>query len=308
MTNKKFAAFIVTYNRPDILMDTIEKCLNQTMPPEKLLIVDNNDNEDTKNKLAQLYPNAAHIMVGHNSGFAGGGKIGLETLAKEGYEWILWADDNDPPYTEDTFEKLLQLAETYGAACGQVGVVGHKLNRRTGLLIRTTNEELQNNEYLEVDTIGGGMIKIIRGASVLKGIVPEPKLFFGFEDLDHDLSQQRAGYKIVVHSGLFLDLRKKWNRMTVKRARISKKDESVLWRDYYSIRNSLFVMAKNRYYTAFFSILFVSIGKSLLNYKHGFRYGTLVTRNTCRAIRDYGLSRWYVRYLPGKPTSKPKKK
>ena len=63
MTNKKFAAFIVTYNRPDILMDTIQKCLNQTRPPEKLLIVDNNDNEDTKNKLAELYPNAAHIMA-----------------------------------------------------------------------------------------------------------------------------------------------------------------------------------------------------------------------------------------------------
>lgn len=307
MTNKKFAAFIVTYNRPDILMDTIEKCLNQTRPPEKLLIVDNNDNDDTKNNLAQLYPDAAHLKVGHNSGFAGGGKLGLEALAKEGYEWILWADDNDPPYTEDTFEKLLQLAERYGPACGQVGVVGHKLNRRTGLLIRTTNEELEKSEYLEVDTIGGGMIKIIRGASVLKGIVPEPKLFFGFEDLDHDLSQQRAGYKIVVHSRLFLDLRKKWNRMNVKHTRIKKKDEGVLWRDYYSIRNSLFVMVKNRYYTAFFSILFVSIGKSLLNYKHGFRYGTLVTRNTYRAIRDYGLGRWYVRYLPGKPASKPKR-
>jgi len=307
MSDKKFAAFIVTFNRPDILMDTIQKILDQTRPPEKLLIVDNNDNDDTKNKLAQLYPGVAHIMVGHNSGFAGGGKIGLETLAKEGYEWILWADDNDPPYTEDTLEKLLLLAGSYGDKCGQVGVVGHKINRRTGLLIRTTNEELQKGEYLEVDTIGGGMIKIIRGASVLKGIVPEPKLFFGFEDLDHDLSQQRAGYKIVVHSGLFLDLRKKWNRMTVKRARISKKDESVLWRDYYSIRNSLFVMVKNRYYTAFFSLLFVSIGKSLLNYKHGFRYGTLVTRNTYRAIRDYGLSRWYVRYLPGKPIQTEKK-
>lgn len=276
-------------------MDTIEKCLDQTRPPDKLLIVDNNDNDLTKNKLAQLYPNVEHLKVGHNSGFAGGGNIGLETLAKEGYEWILWADDNDPPYTNDTFEKLLQLADSYEGNCGQVGVVGHKINTRTGLLRRTTNEELEKGEYLEVDTIGGGMIKVIKGESVLKGIKPTPKLFFGFEDLDHDLQQKKAGYKILVHSGLFLDLRRKWNRMTVNRPPIQKKDESVLWRDYYSIRNSLFVMAKNRYYTAFWSILFISIGKSLLNYKHGFRYGTLVTKNTCKAIRDYGLNRWYKR-------------
>lgn len=307
MSEKKFAAFIVTYNRPDILMDTIQKMLDQTRPPDKLLIVDNNDNYDTKNKLAQLYPNAAHIMVGHNSGFAGGGNIGLEALAKEGYEWILWADDNDPPYTTDTFEKLLNLADSYEGNCGQVGVVGHKINTRTGLLRRTTNEELEKGEYLEVDTIGGGMIKVIKGESVLKGIKPTPKLFFGFEDLDHDLQQKKAGYKILVHSGLFLDLRRKWNRMSVDRPAILKKDEGVLWRDYYSIRNSLCVMAKNRYYSAFLSILFISIGKSLLNYKHGFRYGSLVTRNTYRAIRDYGIGRWYVRYLPGKPTATPKR-
>ncbi|MBO9198834.1 MULTISPECIES: glycosyltransferase [Niastella] len=296
MSNKTFAAFIVTYNRPDILMDTIQKILDQTRPPEKLLIVDNNDNDDTKNKLAQLYPDVAHVKVGHNSGFAGGGKIGLQTLANEGYKWVLWADDNDPPYTKDTLEKLLQLGESYPGNCGQVGVVGHKINRRTGLVIRTTNDELEKGEYLEVDTIGGGMIKVIKGESVLNGVVPDPKLWFGFEDLDHDLSQQRAGYKILVHSGLFLDLRKKWNRLNIKKTTtVRKKDESVLWRDYYSIRNSLRVMVKNGYYLAFVSILFVSIAKTLVSYKYGFRYGRLVTKTTFKAVRDYGLSRWYKR-------------
>lgn len=307
MSDKKFAAFIVTFNRPDILMDTIQKMLDQTRPPDKLLIVDNNDNDDTKNAAAKLYPQVAHLKVGHNSGFAGGGNIGLETLAKEGYEWILWADDNDPPYTTDTFEKLLNLADSAEGNVGQVGVVGHRINTRTGLLRRTTNEELEKGEYHEVDTIGGGMIKIIKGESVLKGIKPSAKLFFGFEDLDHDLQQKRAGYKILVHSGLFLDLRRKWNRMSVDRPAILKKNEGVLWRDYYSIRNSLGVMAKNRYYSAFWSIMLVSIGKTLLNYKHGFRYGALVTRNTYRAIRDYSLGRWYVRYLPGGPV-KPQKR
>jgi glycosyltransferase involved in cell wall biosynthesis len=295
MNNKKFAAFIVTYNRPEILMDTIQKCLDQTRPPDKLMIVDNNDNDETKNKAAQLYPNVAHLKVGHNSGFAGGGKAGLEALAKEGYEWILWADDNDPPYTGDTFEKLLKLAESYGDKCGQVGVVGHKINKRTGLVIRTTNEELEKGEYLEVDTIGGGMIKIIRGESVLKGVVPDAKLFFGFEDLDHDLKQKKAGYKIIVHTGLFLDLRKKWNRLNYKRTTVRKKDESVLWRDYYSIRNSLCVMTRNRYYSAVCSIFAVSLAKSMMSYKHGLRYGTLVTRTTLKAWRDYTFNRFYKR-------------
>jgi GT2 family glycosyltransferase len=293
MNNKKFAAFVVTFRRPDVLMDTIKEILSQTRPPDKILVVDNNDNDDTKNKLAETYPDVAHIKVGYNAGYAGGGKIGLEALAKEGYEWIFWGDDNDPPHMRDTFEQLLQLADSYKGNCGQVGVVGHRLNKFTGILKRTTNEELKQCEYVKVDTIGGGMIKIISGKSILDGVVPEAKLFFGFEDLDFDLAQKAAGYDVVVHSGLFLALREKWNRMQVKRVITKKKDERVLWRDYYSIRNLLFIMRKNRHYAAFFSVLFVSFFKSVLSYKHGFRYGTLVMKNTCKAIRDYSLSRYY---------------
>jgi hypothetical protein len=161
-------------------------------------------------------------------------------------------------------------------------MVGSRFNRNTGLLQRITTDELRKTDYIEVDTIGGGQCKIVNGKSILKGIVTEEKLFFGFEDLDFDLSQKEAGYKILVHSGL---------PNTIAR----KKAESVLWRDYYSIRNALFIMKKHRLPLAWLSFLTVSFGKSLLSYKHGLRYGTLVTRNTCKAVRDYSLSRYYKR-------------
>jgi GT2 family glycosyltransferase len=295
MSNKKFAAFVVTFNRAEILMDTINKIMTQTLPPEKLLIIDNGDTDETKKKLDELYPAVAYHRMGYNAGPAGGDKVALEILAKEGYEWIFWGDDNDPPPTADTFEKLVNLAESYNGKCGQVGMVGSRFNKWTGLLGRFTNEELRNNAYIEVDTIGGGQCKIVSGKCILNGILPEEKLFFGFEDLDFDLSQKEAGYRILVHSDLFLGCRERWNRMAVSNTVVRKKDERVLWRDYYSIRNALFIMKKHRHYLAFLSILAVSFGKSLLSYKHGLRYGTLVTRNTCKAVRDYGLNRYYKR-------------
>ena len=295
MSKKKFAAFVVTFNRAEILMDTINKIMTQTLPPEKLLIIDNGDTDETKKKLDELYPQVAYHRMGYNAGPAGGDKVALEMLAKEGYEWIFWGDDNDPPPTPDTFEKLVNLAESYNGNCGQVGMVGSRFNKYTGLLGRFTNEELRKNAYIEVDTIGGGQCKIVSGKCILKGILPEEKLFFGFEDLDFDLSQKEAGYSILVHSDLFLGCRERWNRLQVNSTVARKKDERVLWRDYYSIRNALFIMKKHRHYLAFLSILAVSFGKSLLSYKHGLRYGTLVTRNTCKAVRDYGLNRWYKR-------------
>jgi GT2 family glycosyltransferase len=292
MSTKKFAAFVVTFNRAEILMDTIHKILTQTLPPEKLLVVDNGATDETKKKLDELYPEVAYIRMGYNAGPAGGDKVGLEILSKEGYQWIFWGDDNDPPPTPDTCEKLVALAESYGDRCGQVGMVGSRFNKYTGLLQRTSNEELRKKAYIEVDTIGGGQCKIVSGQSILNGILPEAKLFFGFEDLDFDLSQKEAGYKILVHSDLFLGCRERWNRLQVPHTVARKKDEKVLWRDYYSIRNALFIMKKHRHYLAFLSILVVSFGKSFLSYKHGLRYGTLVTKNTCKAVRDYGLSRF----------------
>ncbi|THU34085.1 glycosyltransferase [Niastella caeni] len=293
MSTKKFAAFVVTFNRAEILMDTIHKIFTQTVPPEKLLVVDNGTTDETKKKLDELYPEVAYIKMGYNAGPAGGDKVGLEILANEGYEWIFWGDDNDPPPTQDTFEKLLLLAEANKNNCGQVGMVGSRFNKLTGLLQRASNEELRENAYIEVDTIGGGQCKIVNAKSILNGVLPEAKLFFGFEDLDFDLSQKKAGYRILVHSDLFLNCRERWDRLNVPNKVARKKDERVLWRDYYSIRNALFIMKKHRHYLAFLSILMVSFGKSILSFKHGFRYGTLVTKNTCKAVRDYGLSRYY---------------
>jgi GT2 family glycosyltransferase len=292
MSTKKFAAFIVTFNRAEILMDTIHKIVTQTLPPEKILVIDNGSTDETKKKLEELYPEVEYFRMGYNAGPAGGDKVALEILAKEGYEWIFWGDDNDPPPTPDTFEKLVQLADSYDGNCGQVGMVGSRFNKLTGLLQRASNEELRKNKYIEVDTIGGGQCKIVSAKSILNGILPEAKLFFGFEDLDFDLSQKEAGYHILVHSDLFLGCRERWNRLNVHHSVASKKDERVLWRDYYSIRNALFIMKKHRHYLAFLNILVGSFAKSLLSYKHGFRYGTLVTKNTCKAVRDYGLGRY----------------
>lgn len=296
MSNKRFAAFVVTFNRAEILMDTIHKILTQTLPPEKVLVIDNGSTDETKKKLDELYPQVEYFRMGYNAGPAGGDKVGLEMLAKEGYKWIFWGDDNDPPPTSDTCEKLVTLAESYGDTCGQVGMVGCRFNKYTGLLERITTEELREKKpFIEVDTIGGGQCKIVNGKSILKGIVTEEKLFFGFEDLDFDLSQKEAGYKLLVHSGLFLGCRERYNRFEVDRPVARKKDEGVLWRDYYSIRNALFIMKKHRLPFAWLSFLAVSVGKSLLSYKHGLRYGSLVTRNTCKAVRDYSLSRYYKR-------------
>jgi GT2 family glycosyltransferase len=294
---KRIAAFIITFERPDTLIETIKCLFNQTLPPEKILIVDNSISNKTEAALTNFDSRVSYHRVGYNSGPAGGARIGLDILAKEGYKWIFWGDDDDPPPTLECLDQLISLAESYQGKCGQVGLVGHRFNKFTGTFIRTENDELYKGTYVEVDSIGGGMCKVINSEIVNNGVLPEEKLFFGFEDLDFDLATKKAGYNIIAHSQLFLFCRQRANRMNYKHTINRRKDESRIWRDYYSIRNQLFIMKKNKLYTAFLSNVAIAVIKSVLSYKYGMRYGNLTTKITMKAFRDYTSGKYYKREL-----------
>src|SRR5690349_18373259 len=91
----RFAGFIMTYERPGIILDTIGRVLAQTRPPEKLLIVDNSESSETKKLIEHLNDNRIqYFAVGYNAGPAGAAKIGLQKLAEGGFDWIYWGDDD----------------------------------------------------------------------------------------------------------------------------------------------------------------------------------------------------------------------
>lgn len=293
MSGKKLAAFIMTYERPETLVDTIQKILSQTLSPDKILVVDNSASDTTRLRIEGLHPRVFYHKMGYNAGPAGAAKAGLNILVKEGYQWVFWGDDDDPPPTPDCFEKLIALGENYQGRCGQVGMVGHRFNKITGLFRRTRNDELFNTEFIHVDSVGGGQCKIVNSQVVLNGVSPDEKIFFGFEELDFDLALKKAGYDTLVHSSLFLGCRERHNRMNFKKQVGSRKKTNAMWRDYYSIRNMLYILAKNRLYLAFLSALCMAFGKSLISYKHGIKYGSQVTRITFRAIKDFAFGRYY---------------
>ena len=103
-TIRNYAAFIMTYRRPEILQDTINKLLNQTSPPQKILIIDN-DPLKSAYTIAEnnIHKNVDYLAVGYNSGPAGAAKRGLEVLSAKGFSWVAWIDDDNPPIFENIF-------------------------------------------------------------------------------------------------------------------------------------------------------------------------------------------------------------
>lgn len=274
MNTIKFAGFIMTYERAETLIETIEILFKQTVTLEKILIVDNSSSYDTQQRIASLNnPKVVYHRVGYNSGPSGAAEIGLRILASEGFDWIYWGDDDDPPLFDDTFEILLKTALSNNK-CGCVGNVGQYFNRKNGLMVRVLNAELEGKGTIEVDNIAGGMCKIVNAAVCTKAnVFPDKTLFYGFEELDFDLRLQQAGYVLLVDKELYKRHRVYWNRTDVTIKKGQKKEENRLRRDYYSTRNSLIIIKKHKLFSAFFFTILRSFYKIIIGFKFGLKYG-----------------------------------
>lgn len=270
--------FIITYNRPKEVCDTIRIVFEQSTPPEFLWIIDNSEGLETDAAIASLLdPRVKYYRMGYNAGPAGAAAIGLELCAKDGAEWIYWGDDNDPPEFQDTFERLLSIRND-DHYCGVLGAVGHFFDHKKGEIKRIQSRLLEKKKSLSVESIAGGMSMLVNQTVVKAQIFPDPDLFFGFEELDFCLKAKRKGFTLSVHCGLFLELREKHKRIDFKRPHYQKKGN--LAREYYSLRNLLYIAdlltldtMKNRL-----------VKKGLAKMFYGYRYGPIYGFKNMRFI------------------------
>lgn len=270
-----YSLFIITRNRPSILKNTIEEIFNQTLPPKSILIVDNSDNEATQ--LMYEKANDSRLQyhrVGYNSGPAGGAKIGMNILFAQGYEWVVWGDDDDPPKFNDIIEKLFSIIPKIDInTIGVLGCVGTRLNLSNGLTIRVPDKDLRG--LLEVDCVSGGMFPLIHKNVYNNNVFSDPNLFFSFEDLDFCLAVKRAKLKIIVSAEQIYRHRLLHGRLgLVKKYKVKSIDS--LWREYYSTRNIIHILLrKEKAFSAVAYITLRTVLKMSYLFRFGFKYGKL---------------------------------
>ena len=111
-----YVSVIVTFNRKKLLNQAIESLLNQTLLPQKVIVIDSNSTDGTQEMITKLYSNNSLVKYCHlsqNNGGSAGFYAGLqEALKEEKADWISLSDD-DAIYAEDYFEKLAQAHLTF---------------------------------------------------------------------------------------------------------------------------------------------------------------------------------------------------
>jgi GT2 family glycosyltransferase len=274
----RYAAFIITYKRTSILRETISALCNQTLPPEKILLIDNDPEQSAKQIISNDYAvSLSYYSAGMNSGPAGGAYWGLKRLFEEGWDWVLWVDDDDPPSAHNQLETICRLTEQASIAgkVGMVGAAGVLFDRSQWLIHRIPDSNLKG--ILEVDMIAGNQFPMVHRLVYEAGILPNPDLFFGFEDLDFGIRLRNAGFRILVDGCELKRLRHRFNKFGNEKSRGQQKSIKHLWREYYSIRTLNLMLNSRRYNIVWFRFLSRCLLKVVVGFRYGWTYGKMQT-------------------------------
>ncbi len=107
----KVAAAVLTYNRPVQLEQCLEGLLEQTRPLDKIIIIDNHSDDDTRKTLAArgylTHPKISYNKLAVNVGSAGGFAAALKMGIEENVDWV-WTMDDDAVPEPNAMAELLE--------------------------------------------------------------------------------------------------------------------------------------------------------------------------------------------------------
>lgn len=110
----KVAAVVVTYNREELLAQTLAGLEKQSRPVDHILVINNASTDGTKEMLDNYDFKVDHTVkhLNTNTGGAGGFSIGIETAYAMGYD-AFWIMDDDTVPQKDALKFLVSDSDEY---------------------------------------------------------------------------------------------------------------------------------------------------------------------------------------------------
>lgn len=295
----RYSVVIVTFNRLNLLKECINNALNQSISPEKVIVVNNASTDGTKEFLDEYQKNESRLLVHHeqeNIGGSGGFHDALKPFMENDSDWVMIIDD-DAILNPDCIEVLKNHIDKYQTRACATSVVTD--GQYTTFHRRDFNDAQDVNDYKKeaFDIDLASFCGLFLHREIIKEIgLPEKDYFIWYDDTEYcyRISQYT---KITVVPNAILD------HKTV----LPKPAEgfSLGWKDYYGIRNSIHMLKKHKDYESLKKRLHYILIVWLRCLKRGKKFS--IERKMCtKAIID-GFSGKLGKnelYLPGKPLGK----
>lgn len=192
--DKKILAVVVTYNRLELLKETVEALLVQPVYCD-ILIVNNNSTDGTKDYLETKYINNSRILVNNlpeNIGGAGGFNHGMRWGVENKYEYI-WVMDDDCIVQHDTLNALLEADHLLGGPdnYGFLSSCAFWIDGRACIM---NKQKIAKDFYLHLDLMAKGIVSItqatfvsllIPAVTVIKYGLPIKDFFIWGDDIEY---------------------------------------------------------------------------------------------------------------------------
>ena len=264
-----FAAVIVTYNRKELLGVNIHMLLRQTLPFDKIFIVDNCSTDGTYEYLEEQgwmsEQRFVYTKTEVNIGGAGGFYIGMKLAFEEGADYIVLMDDDGVAASSETFEKLFRAAEVIheenpllfvNSLVQQGDMLSFKMGNK--YTVKEALAEAQNG-LLE------GEANPFNGTLVSRELVekigyPNAAFFIKGDEVNYKQRAFAAGARVVtVVESRYVHPRPNTYERVVLGNKVPFFVEAP-WKEYYAARNFTWMYKQQRQYKAIaFELVFVKI-------------------------------------------------
>jgi GT2 family glycosyltransferase len=247
---------IVTYNRLDTLLKSIEAHIADGISESNILIVDNASSDQTVEVVKQQYPFIQFILNKDNLGSAGGFSICMQYAVDHGYDYVwLYNDDSRPKngsYNNmiDAVGKLLKADARFRilkmglARNGLVDLTYWKYNRYRRK-VHISNEPVKT----DLVSFDGCLIDI----NLIKKIgTCKPEYFMGIYEIEFCLRARDFGYNIYTLPLGLIDDEKKGSA-----------GGAPYWRMYYVTRNHLRLALQRKSLRILIDFIYLELKKTI---------------------------------------------
>ncbi len=199
---------ILNYRGYEDTCECIESLLCIEYNNYRLLVIDNNSEDGSYEKLQQRYPDIEHIQTGKNLGYAGGNNVGIMYALEKEAQYI--AILNNDIRVESNFLNIMihemeenrKIAISGPTVCEwnsdvvqSAGAMVNLYTAESKLLNSGKNYSEINSKKIICDYVSGACI-IVR-ASLLNVIGKIPEIYFLFyEETEWCIQTARKGYEI----------------------------------------------------------------------------------------------------------------
>lgn len=209
----RIAAVVVSYNRSALLREVIAALRAQTRSLDHLVVVENGSTDDSAAVVRDLAPDADLLLIGRNTGGAGGFAVGLgRAVARHGADFV-WMMDDDTVPTSTALAELVGAVDRYPgevalAASRVVWTDGrdHPMNtpRERPLLSRELRSRAQSADAVSIRSASFVSLFVSAAAVRRKGL-PVADYFIWNDDFEFTSRLLREGVglycpaSVVVH-------------------------------------------------------------------------------------------------------------